>query len=162
MIRKAERRDAKELEAIARAAYSKYLDIPMPPPDPLLLDYEAVAETGDTFVFENDGVTSGMVTYTIEEDAVILRNLAVLPNLQGGGIGKQLTDFVENEALKRDLNIVRLWTRTQMEDNIRFYTSRGYEITHYNRSGESSRVYFRKVLSGSIPKGILTNKMVKT
>jgi len=162
MIRLATSQDAVALENLATAAYSKYLDTLHTPPDALLLDYEKVAEEGNTYVIEVEQSICGMVTCIEETDFVILRSLAVLPGFQGKGIGRQLADFVEAEALSRGFEQVRLWTREQMHDNIHFYTQLGYEITHRKNSEDGSRVFFKKTVSPNIPSNSQSSEMVKT
>ena len=142
MIRLATLEDRDSLDE----AYSKYLDHLLTPPDPILLDYEKVAASGQTYVIDNEGLICGMVTCTEEPKALVMRNLAVLPAHQCKGVGRRLATFVEEEALRRHRIQVRLWTRTEMEDNIRFYLRLGYDITHRELSKECSRVFLTKTL----------------
>lgn len=147
MIRVATSKDASDLEQIAGDAYSKYLSILVVPPDPLFLDYGQVSQKGDTYVLQIAGEVCGMVTFTLENDVVVLRNLALKTKYQGRGYGRLLAEHVEQQALAKGITTVELWTREEMDDNINFYVSLGYDITHTERAQDCSRVFFRKILT---------------
>lgn len=139
------------LAAIAGEAYGKYTGRFDEPPAPTLLDYEDVARTSEVFVYADGDELLGMVTIerSPSEEFLILRNLAVRTAAQGAGIGKSLTDYVESEARESDAAGVRLWTRSEMRENIRFYTRLGYRETHTDTDGRSSRIHLAKSTSRS-------------
>ena len=99
-----------------------------------------------------------MVTCFAEEDYFLLRNLAVLPECQGKGLGRKLVEFVESEARRRALTEVRLWTREEMSDNIQYYQRLGYSVTHRGIVDDCARVYFRKSLHGACLDGGLVSQ----
>jgi ribosomal protein S18 acetylase RimI-like enzyme len=136
-----------QLAEIAREAYGKYAGLLAEPPAPLLLDYDEVAGSGRTYVAEDAGRLLGMVTAEPGEHDMVLRNLAVRPASQGRGIGRRLAVLVEELARTRDKRGVRLWTRAEMSDNIAFYKSLDYIITHSEQTAEASRVFFCKDLA---------------
>lgn len=149
MIRVAKVNDAPVMTRIAKLAYGKYLELLAHPPIPILHDYVEVAEAGNTYVLVLKRQVVGMVTYVTEVDHLLLRNLAVLPEYQGKGLGRKLVDFVEAEAHYRGLTEVRLWTREEMTDNIRYYERLGYFLTHRDVVDDCARVYLRKRLDGA-------------
>jgi ribosomal protein S18 acetylase RimI-like enzyme len=158
MIRLATITDSAHLVRIAEQAYSKYAGLLATPPDPLFFDYDAVARAGNTYVYEREATLLGMVTYTLENGLVVLRNLAVLPEFQGQGIGFLLAEFVEAEARRKNVFLIRLWTRSEMSANIEFYCRLGYRVTHTENSERSSRTFFEKELKNS-PVGKLTSRL---
>jgi len=138
--------DSGQLAEIAREAYGKYLEMLDEPPAPILLDYDEVAASGRTYVAVEADRVLGMVTVEPGEPHLILRNLAVRPSRQGGGIGRVLVSLVEDMARENDLSGVRLWTRAEMSDNIAFYKGLDYVVTHSEQTEKASRVFFCKEL----------------
>lgn len=147
-LRLAQAADSGQLAEIARAAYGKYLDMVDEPPAPILLDYDRVAAVGRTHVAHVGGRILGMVTVEPDGRWLILRNLAVRPDLQGQGIGKRLVTLVEDMARSSGRDGVRLWTRAEMTDNVAFYQALGYVLTHSEKNDHAHRVFFRKELAG--------------
>ena len=86
----------------------------------------------------------GVVSVEIDQSSIVLRNLAVRPSFQGKGIGRKLVDFVERKGKEHNLLRVRLWTREEMTDNIRFYRQLDYEVTHFERTKKYSRIFLEK------------------
>jgi ribosomal protein S18 acetylase RimI-like enzyme len=60
---------------------------------------------------------------------LLLDNIAVFPNRQGLGLGRQLLAFAETEALRRGYREIRLHTHQTMVENQRLYASIGYQET---------------------------------
>ncbi len=149
MIRTAEMADAPAMKHIAAQAYDKYVDQLDQPPLPLLHDYDEVARAGNTYVLTIRQQVVGMVTFLSYPDHLLLRNLAVLPAYQRQGLGRMLVDFVEAEARRRNLTEVRLWTREEMSDNIRYYQDLGYSLTKKAVVDGCGRVYFCKTLQNA-------------
>jgi ribosomal protein S18 acetylase RimI-like enzyme len=144
MIRLAGPEDSQQLAYIAQAAYGKYTEMLTEPPAPILLDYEAVASSGHTYVLAEAGELQGMVTIERDDPHLILRNLAVHPSCQGKGIGRRLVRLVEDIARADRLSGIRLWTRAEMHDNIAFYKRLDYVITHVEETATTNRVFFYK------------------
>lgn len=144
MFRLARPQDSLQLAELAQEAYGKYDGLVAEPPAPILLDYAKVASLNRTYVLEEEGLIQGMVTVETSGDHLILRNLAVRPRLQGRGIGRDLARRVEGMARDRNKRGIKLWTRAEMVDNIAFYESLGYCLTHAESSGGAHRVHFVK------------------
>ncbi len=82
-----------------------------------------------------------------DEDGLFLENIAVHPNLQGRGIGRQLMAFVERSAHKRGLDTVHLYTNEAMAENLAFYAHLGFREVGRRTQDGYRRVYFRKALA---------------
>jgi ribosomal protein S18 acetylase RimI-like enzyme len=149
VLRSARAEDSRQLAEIAREAYGKYLGLVDEPPAPILLDYDDVASSGRTHVAVEAGRILAMVTIEPDDAYLILRNLAVRPSYQGRGIGRMLVSLVEDAARAAGLRGVRLWTRAEMVDNISFYKSLDYIVTHSEQSEKAHRVFLRKELGRS-------------
>jgi ribosomal protein S18 acetylase RimI-like enzyme len=81
------------------------------------------------FLVADDGKTLGGVAFAAADESgevVMLRQLYVLPSLQGKGIGGLLLDEVEGSF--PEANTFRLEVEQANERAIRFYQLRGYEI----------------------------------
>jgi ribosomal protein S18 acetylase RimI-like enzyme len=144
MLRLARPEDSRQLAEIAQEAYGKYAGMLDEPPAPLLLDYENVASSGQTYIAVESDEILGMVTVERDSPYLILRNLAVRPSCQRGGIGRRLALLVEDIARADNLKGVRLWTRAEMHENIAFYKSLDYVVTHSEQTTTSDRVFFYK------------------
>lgn len=144
LLRRARPDEGPQLAQIAAEAYGKYVGQLAEPPAPLLLDYDEVARAGRTHVAEDAAGLLGMVTVEPGSPHFVLRNLAVRPASQGKGIGRLLVALVEDLARTADQQGVRLWTRTEMSDNIAFYKSLDYVVTHFEQTAEASRVFLCK------------------
>jgi ribosomal protein S18 acetylase RimI-like enzyme len=147
MIRLATTDDASVMHRIATLAYGKYTNRLDRPPLPMSYDYEQITKEKNTYVLVDASSVVGMVTYIPHADHVLLRNLAILPELQGRGYGRTLVEFVESEATKRNLVEVRLWTRAEMSENISMYERLGYTVTSRATVDGYARVYFAKQLA---------------
>ena len=75
--------------------------------------------------FEDDRMLGCCMLVEEEPDIVRLRQMAVLNDLQGKGIGRALTNFAENLARDRGFKIIRMHARY---NSIGFYEKVGYKI----------------------------------
>ena len=78
----------------------------------------------DFIVFQEDDTISGVSSlHVCWDDLGEIRSLAVLPPQTKRGIGRQLVDVCESEALK--LGLKRVFTLTYQE---KFFTGLGYKV----------------------------------
>lgn len=94
----------------------------------------------ELFILEEDGSVMGIVVLTLEMNEVYgkvdwltpdgrnlyVHRLAISPTHWGKGYGRQLMDFAEDLAKKKNFASVRLDTFSQNPRNQRFYEARGY------------------------------------
>jgi GNAT superfamily N-acetyltransferase len=148
VVRRAVPADAQGVGRLARAAYEHYVPRIGREPVPMTLDYAGVVAAGDTWVAERGGRLVGVLVLAHLDDHVLVENLAVLPEAQGTGIGSRLLRHAEDEARRRGVRELRLYTHELMTENQAYYPRRGYRETH--RSGEPPwrRVFFAKQLPG--------------
>ena len=78
---------------------------------------------------------------------MLLDNVAVHPDRQGQGLGRQLMAFAENEAAKQEYSSLELYTHESMTENIGRYESLGYVETDRRTESGYRRVYMRKDLT---------------
>jgi ribosomal protein S18 acetylase RimI-like enzyme len=94
------------------------------PPAPVLHDYQAEVAAGAVWVLGDPVIA---VIVLIEDgDSLFIENVAVEPARQGTGIGRQLMEFAEQEAIARMFRRTRLYTNELMTENLAFYHKLGY------------------------------------
>lgn len=138
--------DVAALRAVAEAAYRGYVPRIGRPPAPMTADYAAAVAGGHAWVAARDGAVVGLLVLVPRPGHLLLENVAVLPSEQGRGTGSQLLAFAEEEARRRGLPEIRLYTNEAMTENLGYYARRGYTETHRARDEGFSRVFFRKAL----------------
>ncbi|WP_448652097.1 GNAT family N-acetyltransferase [Pseudomonas fluorescens] len=146
MMRPATADDVAAIEAIVEAAYSPYIERIGRKPGPMLEDYQQLVEAGGVYVLDNAGKVQGFIILLEGEGALLLDNLAVAPDAQGLGFGRQLMDFAERHAIDAGYAAIYLYTHETMTENIALYTRRGYVETHRAVEQGLRRVYLSKRL----------------
>jgi ribosomal protein S18 acetylase RimI-like enzyme len=61
-------------------------------------------------------------------DDLHVRRLAVLPELQGRGIGRAMMAWAEADAVRRGLRAVTIGVRIALSGNVAFFQRLGYEV----------------------------------
>lgn len=145
-IRKAELSEAERIKSCVVAAYQHYIPRMGRTPGPMLDDYSQVISRHQVFVVEEDGQVAGVVVLVCHEGKMLLDNIAVHPDRQGNGLGHQLMEFAENEAMKQGYSSLELYTHEGMTENIGLYESLGYIETGRRTESGYQRVYMRKNL----------------
>jgi GNAT superfamily N-acetyltransferase len=145
-IRAARPDDAAILSRIAKAAYAKYTPPMVKAPAPVFYDYAQVIAAARTWVLEVGGEACGMVTLEAKPDHLLLRNLAILPEKQGQGLGRLALVFAEGEARRLSKPRIRLWTNVHMPDNVPYYQSAGFTETHREHVDDYSFIHMIKTV----------------
>ncbi|WP_279582227.1 GNAT family N-acetyltransferase [Fodinicola feengrottensis] len=138
--------DVPALTALVRGAYEHYVPRIGREPAPMTDDYAEVVRRGHTWVAERAGIAVGMLVLVPETDHLLLENIAVRADAQGGGIGRLLLVQAESEAVRLGFVEVRLYTNAAMTENIAYYQRHGYVEIHRAGNDGFSRVFFSKVL----------------
>jgi ribosomal protein S18 acetylase RimI-like enzyme len=146
LIRKATAEDAARIEAIARAAYGKYVPRMEREPAPMRADFAAEIAAGRVVVIEIAGAVCGYMVAWPDADACFIDNVAVDPAHQGRGLGRRLMDHAAGEAQQRGLTAIRLYTNVAMTENLSMYAHIGFVETHRAVEDGYHRVYMRWTL----------------
>jgi ribosomal protein S18 acetylase RimI-like enzyme len=144
--RRATAADLPRIHEVITAAYAKYrtrMDIL---PAPVLRDYTGPVEQGLLWVI-GDPVT-GLVSLIPETDTLLIENVAVHPDAQGAGLGRQLMEFAEQEAGRRRLTRVRLYTHEVMTESQAVYARLGYREDQRITEDGYRRIFMSKDLTG--------------
>ena len=143
-VRPADPGDVHALQAIAVAAYEKYLPRIGRPPAPMTADYAQAVRDRQVWAAVQDGEISGFAVLITQPGYLELENIAVLPAAQGRGIGVLLLSLAEDRARELGLGEIRLYTNQAMTENLAYYARRGYAETHRAEQDGFNRVFFRK------------------
>ena len=116
------------------------------PPGPVLRDYGPSIEAGTTWV--TGSPIAAVLTLDPREDHLLIENVAVHPDAQGRGLGRELMSFAEQEAARHGFTRMVLYTHEVMTENQAIYTHLGY--TEVDRRAEDGyqRIYMEKALPG--------------
>src|ERR1700727_214117 len=98
MIRPADPGDRAALQAIAIAAYEKYLPRIGRPPAPMTADYLQAVRDRQVWAAIQDDEISGFAVLIPQPGYLELENIAVRPAAQGRGIGALLLSLAEDRA----------------------------------------------------------------
>ena len=122
MIRRARPEDRAAVEEIVRDAYSIYIERIGKPPGLMLDDCAALIAQGAVSVLQQpDGAIAAIIVLLPKPDHLLLDNIAVQPDRQGGGLGRRLIAFAEDETRRLGYSELRLYTHEKMTENIALY-----------------------------------------
>jgi GNAT superfamily N-acetyltransferase len=148
MIRRAQPTDRAAVEQIVRDAYSMYIERIGKPPGPMLDDYAALIADGTVSVLEDgDGTIVAIIVLLPKPYHLLLDNIAVRPDAQGRGLGRQLIAFAEAEARRLGHAELRLYTHQKMTENIALYARLGFVETGRGQEAGYDRVFMTKRLA---------------
>lgn len=115
----------------------------------MLDDYGALINEGRVYVAERNETVMGILVLIPQNDAMLLDNVAVAPEAQGLGLGREMLAFAEQAAVKAGYNFIKLYTNEAMTENIALYARIGYAETHRLEEEGFRRVYMRKRLGST-------------
>jgi ribosomal protein S18 acetylase RimI-like enzyme len=144
--RRATAADLPAIKALIDAAYARYLTRMDKPPGPMLRDYGPSVEAGTTWV-TGSPITAVLTLYP-RDDHLLIENIAVHPGAQGRGFGRVLMSFAEQEAARRGLTRMTLFTHEVMTENQAIYARLGYTEVERRAEDGYRRIYMEKRLPG--------------
>ncbi len=144
-IRPATMADQAAIERVVQDAYRGYIPRIGKPPGPMLDDYAARIREGSVSVLEDgNGAVAGILLLLAKPDFLFLLNVAVHPDFQGRGFGRLLMAYAEQEAKKKGLAEIRLYTHAKMTENIAIYAGMGFVETGRAQEEGYDRVFMAK------------------
>ncbi len=146
MIRQAGDDEAAVVREVVLSAYARYVPVIGAMPGPMLDDYAARILAKQVWLFEDADVIAGVLVLEDNPDCLLLDNIAIRPDRQGMGFGRDLLNFAEAEAARRGWNSITLYTNALMVENIAIYGARGYVERERRREKGFDRVYMEKRL----------------
>ena len=97
-------------------------------------------------MIEQDETVAGFLIGYPANGAYLIENVAVDPAHQGRGLGGALLRSAIDEAKRRKLSNVWLFTNAAMTENLALYTHLGFVVTHRAVEHGYDRVYMRHSL----------------
>jgi ribosomal protein S18 acetylase RimI-like enzyme len=147
-IRPARAEEAETIHALVRDAYALYVPRIGREPSPMNDDYPELIAAGKVWAIEDEGEPAAVVVLEDTPDALQVENIAVRPESQGRGLGRQLLSFADDEARRRGYAAVILYTNVHMTENVERYPKLGYVEVGRGHEHGFDRVFFRKELGG--------------
>ena len=138
LIRPANLSDADAVASCVNAAFTPYIARIGKPPAPMLADFPKIIAAGKVWVAEIDGQVVGVLVQYETEAGFYIDTVAVLPALQGTGVGRALLLFAESEATRRGFRSIYLCTNVKMTENQVFYPRIGY-VEYERKTGSGLR-----------------------
>jgi GNAT superfamily N-acetyltransferase len=145
-LRRATAADLPAIKALIDAAYARYLTRMDKPPGPMLRDYGPSVEAGTTWV--TGSPITAVLTVSPSDNNLLIENIAVHPSAQGRGLGRALMSFAEQEAARRGLTRMALYTHEVMTENQAIYARLGYTEVERRAEDGYRRIYMEKRLPG--------------
>ncbi len=136
--------EAGAIRDLVRAAYAHYVPRLGREPLPMTDDYPARIAAGQAW-----WVPGIAVLVLVDEDGLLLDNIAVAEAARGQGHGRALMAFAEAEARRRGHGRIWLYTNEKMVENIALYTRLGFAETHREAQAGFRRVFMEKRLSSA-------------
>ncbi|MEM3676059.1 MAG: ribosomal protein S18-alanine N-acetyltransferase [Thermoplasmataceae archaeon] len=99
-------------------------------------------------LLDGDKVVGYVSAIPLDESSADIESIAVDPNYQGQGYGRELMKIIEEEMKKRGFSVSVLEVRDKNEKALKFYLSNGYRIvkhipSYYHEYYEGSRGAYR-------------------
>ena len=138
--------DVPKVAALVDAAYGYYVERFGMLPRPMTDDYAEVIANQRVTVAESHGTIVGVIVLTVDNEGLLIDNVAVDPSYRGQGLGRALLEFAEAEARRTDFDSIHLYTHEKMTENLAIYSKFGYIEYDRRSQGDFSLVYMRKHL----------------
>lgn len=149
-ISRAQPEDAAAIHDLTHAAYAKWVPLLGRPPKPMTADYDVAVRDhliDLLFVGSARRELAALIEMIPRSDHLLIENLAVSPNFQGGGYGRQLMAHAEEVARALGHHLVRLYTNKLFAANLRFYQRLGYQLDGEEPFKGGFLVHFSKTLA---------------
>lgn len=146
-FRRAGPADAAAVRDLTRKAYAKWCAVIGREPLPMTADYDHAVRHHVIDLAYRDGRLVGLVEMIPRDDDLLIENVCVDPDGQGGGIGRRLVAHAEAETRNRGHRIIRLYTNKLFAANLGFYRAQGYAIESEEAFKGGTLVHFRKDLA---------------
>jgi len=139
--------DAEAVTTLTRIAYAKWVPVIGREPLPMKTDHAAFILENRVDLLFSDKDMAALVETIQRKDHLLIENVAVDPRFQKRGYGKKMVAYAEQLALQAGLDVVRLYTNSRFEVNLRLYASLGYEVERTEERNGGVAVHMLKYVS---------------
>ena len=161
LIRDGRDDDAWDLIGLVSGCWSEYpgcvLDVHGEAPELLAIATHYADHDGRFWITEADHRVVGSIGTrpAPATGGMLLEKLYVAPGARRQGLGRRLVGLVEEEAMRRGLGRVELWTDTRFEDAHRLYEACAYQRDSDTRElhdlSNTTELHYSKALSHNAP-----------
>jgi GNAT superfamily N-acetyltransferase len=131
---------------VVRAAYARWIPVIGREPRPMNADYDrAIREHQVDLMYVGSGIV-GLIEMVLRQDHLWIENVAVRPEHQGMGFGRQLLARAESTAKQAGRTELRLLTNAAFEANVVLYEKTGYVVVEREPFMGGTTLYMRKVV----------------
>jgi len=141
-LRRALERDANAITALVDAAYTHWKPVLGRTPLPMLADYRRALTEHRFDLLESDGDLAALIETVLRDSDLLIVNVAVHPDHQGHGLGRQLLDHAIKLARDEQRTEVRLYTANEMQSNLDLYFRYGFEIEREEPFKNGALIHF--------------------
>ncbi|TCL02828.1 MULTISPECIES: GNAT family N-acetyltransferase [Sodalis] len=145
-MRRATAQDVPAILALTCAAYAKWIPVIGRKPKPMVADYAAAVSEHFIDLFYTGATLAALIETIPASDHLLIENIAVAPEQQGKGYGRQLMGHGEKLALSLGVKEIRLYTNQLFRENVRFYLRLGYRLDREEPFSGGVVVYMKKSL----------------
>jgi N-acetylglutamate synthase-like GNAT family acetyltransferase len=147
-LRRAGPADASAVRALTRLAYHKWVPLIGREPLPMTADYDRAIVEHRIDLYERGGIIIALIETVVATDHLLIENIAVHPEQQGGGLGTRLLQHAEMLARSLGLEALQLYTNAQFTSNLAFYAQRGFRETRRTEVAPGTvRVDMKKMIN---------------
>ena len=146
-LRPANPQDAGAVRDLVRAAYAKWIAALGREPMPMKADYARAVREHQIDVLNIDGRMVGLIETMPRSDHLWIENIAVRPDCQGKGLGRQLLMHAERKAAAAGHTEIRLLTSAAFASNVALYARLGYLVDKREPFMGGTTVYMSKKLA---------------
>jgi len=146
-FRPARAEDAGLIRDLVRAAYAKWVPVIGREPQPMKADYERAIQEHQIDMAYVDGILVGLIETMLQSDHLWIENVAVRPESQGQGLGRQLLALAERKAVEAGCGELRLLTNDAFAANVALYSRAGYSVDRREPFMGGTTVYMSKKLA---------------
>lgn len=144
-LRLATPEDAQAISDLVNKAYTPWVPVLGRTPIPMLADYDvAIAKHRFDLLEAQDRLVALVETHVRPDDFLIV-NIAVDPDLQGTGMGRELLQHADALAIAARRQTIRLYTASKMASNVALYKKLGFTIEKEEPYEGDSLVHFMKI-----------------
>ncbi|MEM8700731.1 MAG: GNAT family N-acetyltransferase [Pseudomonadota bacterium] len=134
--------DAQALTELARRAYERFIPVMNAVPLPMTADYSALIGKADVWVLRSTAGIGASLVLVPQEDHLLIESIAVDPDRQGEGLGRQMLQWAHERARDLGFQELRLYTNVLMHENRAWYKRAGWTELSEEQRGDKRIVHF--------------------
>jgi len=127
-LRRAVIADAAAVQELTCKAYAKWVPVIGREPMPMRADHVAALREHLVDLLYVEDQLAALVEMIPAADYLLIENVAVLPALQGRGLGRRLMAHAEALAVSLRLREMPLYTNKEFTSNLELYRRLGYRV----------------------------------